>query len=174
MTNINIFSQVNGCSVKLVSWNVKSLNHPVKRKKVFAHLKDLKTDIAFLQETHLRVPDHCRLKNKWVGQTFHSSFKSEARGVAIVLSKNIHFVATSVESDPDGRFLIVVGHLYGLPVILANIYAPNWDDHLFFSNFFSKLPNMVTHHLILGGDFNCVLSSTLDRSASRTISTIFN
>lgn len=29
---------------------------------------------------------------------------------------------------------------------------------------------MVTHHLILGGDLNCVLSSTLDCSASRTIS----
>lgn len=72
MTNNNMSFQANGCSVKLVSWNVKSLNHPVKRKKVFTHLKDLKTDIAFFQETHLSVSDHCRLRSKWVGQTFHS------------------------------------------------------------------------------------------------------
>lgn len=114
----------------MVSWNVKSLIHPVKCNKVFAHLKNLKTDIAFLQVTHLRFSDHCQLKSKWVGQTFHSNFKSKARGVAIILSKNIQFVVTNVEADAAGRFLIVVGHLYGLPVILANIYAPNWDDHL--------------------------------------------
>ena len=32
-------------------------------------------------------------------------------------------------SDPMGQYIIVMGWLYGFPVILANIYAPNWDDH---------------------------------------------
>lgn len=69
MTNINMASQVNGCSVKLVSWNVKSLNHPVKRKKVFAHLKDLKTILhsfrkriyAFLTIAGLEISGWVRL-----------------------------------------------------------------------------------------------------------------
>lgn len=37
---------------------------------------------------------------------------------------------------------------------------------LFFNHFFSLLPNMSTHNLIIGGDINCVLSS-LDRSTLR-------
>lgn len=36
-----------------------------------------------------------------------------------------------------------------------------------FQIFFSGLPNMASHHLILGGDINCVLSPTLDRSSSK-------
>ena len=73
-------------------------------------------------------------------------------------------------SDPMGRYIIVVGRLYGFPVILANIYAPNWDDHTFFNNTFSQIPNMDSSYLILGGDTNCVLYPNFDRSSSKTSS----
>lgn len=36
----------------ILSWNIRCLNHIVKRKKVLTHLKQLKADIVFLQETH--------------------------------------------------------------------------------------------------------------------------
>ena len=49
-----------GCLVNLVSWNVKSLNHPEKRRKVFTHLQQLK-----IEETHLRYPDHLSMKSGW-------------------------------------------------------------------------------------------------------------
>ena len=39
-----------GCPVNFVSWNVKSLNHPVKRKKVLSHLNQFNVGIAFLQD----------------------------------------------------------------------------------------------------------------------------
>lgn len=45
-------------TIRLTSWNVGGLNRPVKRARVFSHLKDLKTDIIFLQETHLHTVDH--------------------------------------------------------------------------------------------------------------------
>lgn len=47
------FKQSANCDVPFVSWNVKSLNHPIKRKKVLTYLSKLKVGIAFLQETHL-------------------------------------------------------------------------------------------------------------------------
>ncbi len=31
-------------------------------------------------------------------------------------------------SQEGGRFVIVTGSLYNVPLILAIIYAPNWDD----------------------------------------------
>lgn len=48
--------------LRFVSWNVKGLNGPVKRDRVFSHLRQLKTEIAFLQETHLTTTDHHKLK----------------------------------------------------------------------------------------------------------------
>lgn len=135
MADVNGTGQGIGCLVKLVSWNVKSLNHPVKRKKVIAHPNNLKADIAFCQETHLCVADHCRLRGGWIGQTYHSNFNSKTRGVAIVINKRIPFIMSKVESAPAGRYVIVVGHLYGLPVILVNIYGPNWEDAVFLAMF---------------------------------------
>lgn len=44
-----------GEAVRFISWNVKGVNGPVKRARIFAHLKFLKCEIAFLQETHLLV-----------------------------------------------------------------------------------------------------------------------
>lgn len=145
MAVINISKGFNGCSVNFVNWNVKSLNHPVKRKKVFAHLKQLNVDIAFLQETHLRTTDHFRLRGSWEGQIYHSNFHSKARGAAILIKKNVPFTVTNVEADSLGRYVIVVGQLYSFPVILVNIYAPNWDNPaFFFQSFFSVTKYDIT------------------------------
>lgn len=114
-----------GHPVRFISWNVKGLNGPVKRTKVFTHLKQLKPDILLLQETHLRVEDHNRLRRNWISQIFHSKFTSRSRGVAILVAKSTQFTPSSVISDPNGRFLIVSGSLFQKPVVLVNVYAPN-------------------------------------------------
>ncbi len=50
-----------GAVTKIASWNVRGLNNLIKRNKVFSHLSELKTEIAFLQETHLLNRDQSRL-----------------------------------------------------------------------------------------------------------------
>jgi len=151
----------------IVSWNVKGLNQPVKRKKTLTHLKNLGIGIAFLQETHLKNPEYLRLKCGWVGQLFHSTFQGKARGVAILINKNVPFTPSSSILDPNGRFVIVTGKLYDNEVILANVYAPNLDDPQFFSRFIKLLPCLNSYQLIMGGDFNLCLDPGLDRSSVR-------
>lgn len=151
----------------IVTWNVKGLNHPVKRKKALTHLKNLGVGIAFLQETHLRIPDNARLRCGWVGQLFHSTFQGKARGVAILINKNIPFAPSTIIADSNGRYVIVTGKLYHLNVVLANVYAPNFDDPNFFSRLFGQLPCLDSHLLIMGGDFNVCLNPGLDRSSVR-------
>ena len=153
-----------GSAVKFISWNVKGLNGPVKRGRIFSHLRNLKTDIAFLQETHLRNLDQLRLKKQWVGQIFHSSFNTRARGTAIIIHKRIQFIPSNCISDPQGRYVIVSGQLFHVPVLLVNLYAPNWDDAGFVQRLVCQLPDLNDHNLILGGDFNCVMDPSLDRS----------
>ena len=155
-----------GNPFNFVSWNVKGLNHPVKRKKIFPHLKQLKTDIVFLQETYVHSSDNSRLKACWAGQHFHSTFQAKARGVSILVAKHISFEPNNVTADKNGRFVIVSGKLFNTKVILANVYNLNVDDASFFDRVFSLLQDLDTHFLILGGDFNW-LDPALDRFSSR-------
>lgn len=157
-----------GLATRFVSWNVKGLNSAVKRSKIFTHLRGLKTDIAFLQETHLKKADQVRLKKQWVGQIFHSSFDSKTRGTAIIIHKRIKFTSSNCVSDPQGRYVIVSGQLFDTPVVLVNLYAPNWDDESFVQKLIGKLPDLTKHFLILGADLNCVMNPTLDRSNPKT------
>lgn len=118
-------------------------------------------------ETHLKNQDHTRLRKNWVGQVFHSHFNCKSRGTAILISKSVPFILSNVIPDLHGRYIIVTGKLYNIPVVLANIYAPNYDAEHFISSFLGTLPNLDTHQLILGGDFNLVLNPVLDRSSDR-------
>lgn len=126
--------------VRFVSWNIKGLNRVIKLNRIMSHLQHLKADIAFLQETHLCTSDIPRLKRGWVGHLFHSKFSCKARGAAILISKNTAFELLSSIADPNGCFVIVSGLIQNIPVILACVYAPNWDDSQFISKFLSTLP----------------------------------
>ena len=74
---------------------------------------------------------------------------------------------STVISDPNGRFIIVTGRIGTNNLVLANVYGPNWDDENFFKNLFFSLPDLNSHQLILGGDFNCCLDTLLDCSSNR-------
>lgn len=86
----------------LVSWNVRGLGNSVKCAKVFSHLKSLSSDIAFLQETHIRPAECDRLRSSWADQIFQSTFSSKARGVTIVVKKGTPFKHISTVRDPGG------------------------------------------------------------------------
>ena len=141
---------------------------------MFAHLRSLKAGVVFLQETHLHVKDQVRLRKGWVGQVFHSGFDSKSRGVAILMSKIIGFVHAKEVSDPGGRYVIVSGVLEGAPVVLVNVYAPNWDDVNFMRGLLAEIPDLATHQLIMGGDFNCVLEPRVDKSSPRSMGRVQN
>jgi hypothetical protein len=80
------------------------------------------------------------------------------------LSEKALFVSSTVISDTNGRYVIVMGKWFSTQVVLANLYAPKWDDATFLSGLIAILPHLNSHHLILGGDLNCVLHPCLDRS----------
>lgn len=63
-----------------------------------------------------------------MGHLYHSKFSARARGAAILIHRSIPFELADVLSDPNGRYIIITGKLRDVSVIMANIYAPNWDD----------------------------------------------
>ena len=80
------------------------------------------------------------------------------------------FTASQIDGDPKGRYIIVTGKIYDTPVVLVSVYAPNWDDAAFFTNVFTRLPDLNEHHLVMSGDMNCVLSPKFDRSSRMRLS----
>lgn len=131
--------------LKLISLNVKGINHVVKRQKLLSFFQKEKCQIALLQETHLSDIEHMKLRRNWVGQVFFSSYKSNSRGVAILLHKNLSFKLEKSITDNEGRYVYA--------------YEPK-----FFPKLLADISSFSCSLILLGGDFNCVLDPSIDQS----------
>ena len=104
-------------SIRLISWNIKGIHHPIKHSRVLSHSKSLGLEVIFLQETHLRTNEHTKLERGWVGQIFCSKQRDRSRGNSKLIRKGIPFVQTSVIADVNGRYVIVAGKLFGSQIV---------------------------------------------------------
>lgn len=77
-----------------------------------------------------------KLKPGLVLQVYHAPFTTRARGVAILFRNAIPFLLKSKSIDPNGRFILIFGHINSLSITLLNIYGPNCDDPTFYQNIF--------------------------------------
>lgn len=150
--------------LNLITYNVKGINSPIKRKKILGHLKKMHCSIALLQETHLTEIEHEKLKREGVDQVYSSSYgKCKKRGVAILFCRSVYFHCEKVCQDIEGRYVMVIGTIAGFKITILNAYAPNEDCPYFFK----KLAHLVADNregiFIMGGDFNCVLNNKLDK-----------
>uniref|UniRef100_A0A3P9KVD9 Endonuclease/exonuclease/phosphatase domain-containing protein n=1 Tax=Oryzias latipes TaxID=8090 RepID=A0A3P9KVD9_ORYLA len=154
--------------LKVISLNVKGINHVIKRQKILSFLRKEKCQVAMLQETHLSDTEHVKLRRSWVGQVFYSSFNSKSRGVAILLHRSLPFSFENEVKDSQGRYILLSGHLYGEQVVFGCVYAPNVYDPSFLPQLISDLNSFSSSYVLLGGDFNCVLDPKTDMSPPRS------
>lgn len=132
-----------GGTLKLLSWNVRGINSPVKRGKVYAHLKKLGAEIVFLQETHIKSTAKFSVKAPWMSQIYQSNFSTKTRGVAIIIKKSVPFIHKQTIKDGNGRYLVVYEEINSLPITLVNVYGPNFDDPSFFEKVFKIIPDFT-------------------------------
>lgn len=151
-------------SLKFVTWNVRGIGTRDKKLKILNHLNFLEADIALLQETHLTNTTAQNLKSTDFPNIYPASYNSKQRGVAILIKKRLNFIINSTISDPNGRYIIINTNIDNKDYCIASIYGPNVDDPSFYHAFFLPLSAHVNTTLIVGGDFNLVLDSDIDRS----------
>ena len=156
--------------VKIITLNVKGINHVIKRQKILSFLKKEKCQIAFLQETHLSDLEHIKLRRSWVGQVFYSSYNSKSRGVAVLLHRCLPFTLDKTISDKEGRYVLLSGYLYGELVVFGCVYAPNSYEAPFIPQLLSDLASFSSPYMLIGGDFNCVLNPCVNMSSPRSAS----
>ena len=117
--------------------NCQGLGNFQKRKDVINFLRSY--DIICLQDTHFHPNMHDRIKNEWGYKVFFSSYKSNSRGVAILLKNTFEHKIFSVITDNTGNLLMLDINIQGKRLTLATVYAPNNDCPEFFTDLKEKI-----------------------------------
>lgn len=138
--------------MNFVSYNVKGINNPIKRKEILGQLKRLQCSVALIQETHLSETEHVKLKREWVEQVYSASCKSGKKtGVAIHFNKCAYYNNEKIFRDDEGRYVMVIGKIGGLKITILNVYAPNEDCPNFFRKVASLMADKGEGLLLMGG-----------------------
>lgn len=113
-------------NLKIVSLNARGLNIPERRSKLLLYLHSLKTDIAFIQETHFKTDHIPRWHSRDYPTMLHATNSmAKTKGTSILIAKHVPLDITDTLIDKDGRYVGIKGHIWNMPITLINIYAPN-------------------------------------------------
>lgn len=138
----------------VTSLNAKGLNVPEKRRMFLNDLKQTRTDVAFVQETHFKGSGLPFIQNRFFPCVYHASNQeAKSKGLSILISSRVPWSLITRCFDTDGRYPFLKGHISGIKVMLATIYAPNIHQDFFFSKVYLKLTEFTESKLILGGGF---------------------
>lgn len=149
--------------IKVVSLNVQGLNNCAKRKRIFRSIMRMNADIVLLQETHLKSSNLSDIKIPKYQKQYQAPGTSKSKGMAILIANSLRFECFQGENDPLGRFVFVKGRLDGQLYTIGSIYAPNVMQLNFMEETLLKLSQFQEGHVILGGDLNYVVDTSLDR-----------
>lgn len=147
----------------ITSVNCRGLNDSKKRKDVFNYLRDLKSSIYCLQDTHCTENEKSSVYAQWGHDILMSAGRTDARGTLILMNNNVEVKISSTKSDSNGNFIItnmLVDNKYN--ITLVNLYGPNRDDQDFYSNVGNIIEEFGNEFVILCGDWNVVQDFMLD------------
>ena len=113
---------------KVLSLNVRGLRERVKRKSVFAYLREQKCDVFFLQETYCQKEDAKIWCSEWGGKIFLTHGTTHSKGACILLKPNLGVSLDNEYSDSEGRVVLINARVNKQRLSLCNIYAPTEKD----------------------------------------------
>ena len=154
-------------SFKISSLNIRGLKNDFKRNQVFHWLKEQDFNICFLQETHLKASLYQDWLDEWGEQALFSGNKTKSEGVCILFKSDVLIKIVKHLDLITGRLQVVDITHNDKPITLINIYGPNNDDITLFNKLHEYLSENEDRTFIIGGDFNTVLDTTLDKINGR-------
>ena len=86
-----------------------------KRLDVLERIKSDKTHIACLQDVHLKKRDRAKLRGEWGGNVYLSAKTSLARGVAILIRRDLEYKVHNALCDEEGNYVMLDIAIEGLP-----------------------------------------------------------
>ena len=149
-------------NIRIASANCQGLFTPQKRLDVLNFYKNKNYSIICLQDTHFIPEIEPYIEAQWGFKCFFNSFRSNARGVAIMLNNNFEYEIHNEKRDSDGNFLALDITIEDNRTTIINIYGPNYDDPEFFDMVTETFTEFDNKYFILCGDFNLALNPSLD------------
>jgi exonuclease III len=119
-------------NVVIASVNVRGIQDKHKRADIFNWLKEKKCSIYCIQDFHLRKEQENEIETEWGYTCLFSSYKTNARGTAILFNDNFEFKINKVKSDENGNYIAIDISCGESRFTLISIYGPNEDNELFF------------------------------------------
>ena len=94
--------------LSMLSYNVRGLKDKTKRAGIFNWLQSKNSDILLLQETHCHLKkDETKWSGEWEGKCFWSKGTSRSKGVAILFKPGFKSDIVKVNTDSNGRYIII-------------------------------------------------------------------
>ena len=147
----------------ICSFNVRGLGQKTKRKQIFNFLEKEEFKICLLQETHSKPDLESLWKRECKHHIFFSGRSSNSGGVCILVKKSSQFKLIYHKEIIPGKIQALKLNIDDHDVVLINVYGPNNDDASFFETLYDFLGENDEEEYIIGGDFNTVLNSNLDK-----------
>ena len=148
--------------ISIYSQNARGLNCSQKRRDVFQHLRQKKYNIICLQDVHLENKMESYITSEWGFKVYLAGFKSNKRGVMILLKNNFEQEVYRVLKDPNGNYIILEIKIKDQMITLVNLYGPNEDRPMFYESIKQKIKEFENDNVIICGDFNLVMDPDLD------------
>ena len=148
--------------IKIATVNCQGLGCHKKRRDVPNYYKNKNYSIICLQDTHFTSELEPYIESQWGYTCVFNSFRSNARGVAIMFNNNFEFKLHRQKKDQNGNLLALDITINSSKFTLINLYGPNSDVPEFFeyvSNIVTEFDNLYT---IICGDFNVSLNYEMD------------
>ena len=145
--------------ITICSMNVRGLGDKLKRADVLDWLRSKKYSIYCLQDVHLTAEQESKFEKDWGFKCIFSSYKSNSRGVAILLQNNFEFKLNITRNDATGNFVATEIECENTKMTLINIYGPNDDNPSFYKEIVREYQNAT---ICLCGDWNLVQDYDLD------------
>lgn len=150
--------------LNILTLNVQGLNIPQKRTKAFRSFHANKAHIVCLQETHFTTTSTPKFVSSFYPQVFSASATTKQRGTLIAFHRTTPFTLHSEIKDPEGRYLILLGHIMDTEITVVSYYAPNKQPIPFLTHLLQVVSTHKMGTLVVCGDSNQVLLPFLDKS----------
>lgn len=148
-----------------MSYNVKGLGSIGKRWMALKDFRASGADIVMIQETHFRAGGSLKFASRFFPISYLASDSTGKAGVAILIRKACPVKVRRSHVDPHGRFLILECEYMSTSFTLVNLYAPNMGQIEFLNKLFDTPQYRSQPFMVVGGDFNLVMSPNRDRQA---------
>ena len=157
-------------TLNLASLNVRGLRDPSKCTRLLGKLKNLRVDVAAVQETHFTCSTDCRVLESDFN-IFSAYGSRTSAGVSLLVGRSLDADVDVVFAGDRGWQVVANVAVKSFKFHLVAVYASNIAAERI--SFFRRLASFLddTKQLVLMGDWNAILDPKIDkvgRGARRT------